>query len=325
MTNTPPNKQPDLQDIDDGDSTNATQHVRKRDKVREFLRIPKSKTKDLRNKASDQSLDAGGIPQATSLPFLTSQALGPIIVSSQAKIYSAVDSGSNDAFSDDNISTSSNVPTEKPLPRRPPSTQVNLLDVFTENLAKPTLKTDLPTLLDRIEKTEQLVYCSTLLVQASSLKITANAGEGATNTTTNTIALKVTPTLTDKDLKWLAEMDKNPMEKAHIRWLAVRMVEEFIQDPDKDSFKIAEIVALGPILGREPYRKLLSSIIGGFEDARILDTNLLQGLVQLVQSASPGFLASDDLVKIFSLLRTCLHGTHQQSTEHSLHLALAVS
>ncbi|KAG0376156.1 hypothetical protein BGX24_008190 [Mortierella sp. AD032] len=50
MTNIPPSEQHDLRDIDDGDSTNTTQRVRKRDKMREFLGIPKSKTKSIKNK-----------------------------------------------------------------------------------------------------------------------------------------------------------------------------------------------------------------------------------------------------------------------------------
>ncbi|KAG0298172.1 hypothetical protein BGZ96_001717 [Linnemannia gamsii] len=73
------------------------------------------------------------------------------------------------------------------------------------------------------------------------------------------------------------------------------MVEEFVQDATKDSTKIAKIAALGP------------------------------GLVQLVQSSSPGYLDADDLIKILRILRIRLEGTHGQSSEHSFHLTLAVS
>ncbi|KAG0283173.1 hypothetical protein BGZ97_008639 [Linnemannia gamsii] len=133
------------------------------------------------------------------------------------------------------------------------------------------------------------------------------------------------PTLTDEELNWLAEMDQNPTKKAHIRWLAIRIVEEFIQDPNKDSVKIAEVVALAPVLDREPYRKLPISFIREFINALILDADLLQGIVQVVQPASPEFLESDDPVKIFSVLRIRLGGTHQPSLGHSFHLTLAVS
>ncbi|KAG0248317.1 hypothetical protein BGZ95_008110, partial [Linnemannia exigua] len=76
---------------------------------------------------------------------------------------------------------------------------------------------------------------------------------------------------------------------------------------------------------KETYRKLLSSLIKDFDDAHILDSNLLQGLVEFVQSASSDYIVSDDLVKILSILRVRLQGTHQQSSEHSYHLTLAVS
>ncbi|KAG0255384.1 hypothetical protein BGZ95_005777, partial [Linnemannia exigua] len=335
MTNTLPSKQPSLHVIDDGDCTNTTQHVRKRDKVLRFLRITKSNTKDFKNMASNQSLNVGSSPQPTGLHLVAFQTTGPPISASQASIQTMVDfqatrqpivpSQPKHANSDDTRSFSSGVTVDNTLLKPPrPTEPKRLLVVFTENLNKPTPRTDLPALLHRIEETAQLVYCNTLLVLASSLLTTTDAGEGAINTTTST-ALEMKPALTDKEQEWLAEMDKNPMQKAHIRWLATRMVEEFVQDTLLDSTKIAEIVALGSALDRETYRKLLSFIIGEFEDARILDVNLLQGLVQLIQSASPGFLVSDDLVKIFSVLRIRLQGTHQQTSEHSFYLTLAVS
>ncbi|KAG0363531.1 hypothetical protein BGX24_004878, partial [Mortierella sp. AD032] len=321
MSNTPPSKQLALHDIDVDDSTNATQRVGKRDKEHEFLGVPKSNIKKLKSKAFNQSLKTG----RTNLPTLASQAMEPPIVAPQATNQAIVISHSKDAYSDDNKSTSSNVSADKMLPILLPSTgSKRLLDVFTDNLPKPALRTDLTTLLDRIEKIEQLVYYNTLLVQTSSLMTTAGAGEGVMNTTT-TIALQMKSPLTDNELKWLDEMDKNPMKKTYIRWLTTCMVVEFIQDPNKESLKIAEVVALGPVLDRESYRKLLSSIIGGFEDAQILDIDLLQGLVQLLQTASPGFLVSDDLAKIVGVLRIRLQGTQQQSPKHSFHLTLAVS
>ncbi|KAG9066441.1 hypothetical protein KI688_001667 [Linnemannia hyalina] len=102
-----------------------------------------------------------------------------------------------------------------------------------------------------------------------------------------------------------------------------KMVELFIAKTTKNSTKVAETVTLGPVLQREPYRKLLSGFIRDFDEVRILDVNLLQGLVQLVQSASPGFLISDNLVKVLSVLRTHLEGTHQHSSENLCHLTLA--
>ncbi|OAQ35014.1 hypothetical protein K457DRAFT_645003 [Linnemannia elongata AG-77] len=124
---------------------------------------------------------------------------------------------------------------------------------------------------------------------------------------------------------WLTEIKEDTMRQDRIKWLVVEMVEAFIKDNTKTFTKIAEIVTLGPVMEREPYRKLLSSFIHDLDNSRILDINLLQGLAQLIQSASPGFLVSDDLINVLSFLRTRLEGTHQYSSEHLCHLTLAVS
>ncbi|KAK3829740.1 MAG: hypothetical protein J3R72DRAFT_262267 [Linnemannia gamsii] len=205
----------------------------------------------------------------------------------------------------------------------PPSTIVQTRKrIFTEDISRPGIRAVIPRFQDRIEKTEQLVYCNILLLQHSSSQSTPSTSEKLTPTIGND---QQGLDLIKAEREWLVEMDKDPMEQEQLRWLVTRMVEEYVLDSIKDSIKIAEVVALGPVLDREHYRKLLSSIIGGFEDARILDIELLQGLVQLVQANSTGYLLSDDLVKILRILRIRLEGTHQQTTQHSFHLTLAVS
>ncbi|KAF9271769.1 hypothetical protein BGZ88_005641, partial [Linnemannia elongata] len=186
---------------------------------------------------------------------------------------------------------------------------VHPLNAFFENISKPTIKTELPRPQQRIERTDQLVYCCSLLLQ-KSLPLSSAEQE---------------PTLDKAELAWLEEMKNDPMEQDRLFWLAARMVNKFVQDAMKDSTEIAEIVALGPILQKEPYRKLLSSFIKELDDSQLLDVDLLQSLVQLVQSATPGYLLSDDLVKILSILRICLHDTHQQSSEYPYHLTLAIT
>ncbi|KAG9062359.1 hypothetical protein KI688_005274 [Linnemannia hyalina] len=186
---------------------------------------------------------------------------------------------------------------------------VHIINVFLENVSKPTLKTDLPRPQQRIERTEQLIYCNTLLLQ-DSLPLSS---------------FEQDPTLDKAEVAWLVEIKNDPIEQDRLQWLANRMVEKFIQEGIKDSTKIAEIVALGPIFQQEPYRKLLSSLIKELDDSLLLNVDLLQGLVQLVQSSSPGYLVSDDLIKILGLLRIRLQGTHQQSTEHPYYLTLAIS
>ncbi|KAF9117676.1 hypothetical protein BGW39_001901 [Mortierella sp. 14UC] len=101
-------------------------------------------------------------------------------------------------------------------------------------------------------------------------------------------------------------------------------LDTFVSDTIKDSVEIAEIVALGPVLQKELYRKLRSSLVKDFDEARILDFSLLQGLVELVLTTFYDFLVSDDLIKIPSILRTRLQGTRRQSTEHPYHLSLHI-
>ncbi|KAG0285747.1 hypothetical protein BGZ96_010044 [Linnemannia gamsii] len=183
---------------------------------------------------------------------------------------------------------------DKPLEVMP-AEEYLLTNIFPENVGKPTLRTDLPHPQQRIERSGQSLYCNTLLLQSSSTLL-STAEE---------------PILNQTEQKWLAETKEDPMEQDRLQWLVTRMVEVFIKDTNKDSPKIAEIVALGPVLSKESYRKLLSSLISDFDDSRILGVDFLQGVVQLVQDASPRFLVSDDLVRILSVLRIRLQTTYQ--------------
>ncbi|KAK3811469.1 MAG: hypothetical protein JOS17DRAFT_779884 [Linnemannia elongata] len=139
MTNTTPNQQLSLQNIDDDDSINSTEHVRKGNKLLDFSGIPKSETKRLKNKATDQSSSAVRTPRATGPQLVPFLATGPPIVASSNRIGNS-------------------------MPTRPPATIQELSIVFLENLPKPATETALPVLSERIEKTAQLVYCNTLLL-----------------------------------------------------------------------------------------------------------------------------------------------------------------
>ncbi|KAF9113432.1 hypothetical protein BGW39_003756, partial [Mortierella sp. 14UC] len=132
MTNTPPKQQPGLQDFDDGDSINSTYHVRKRDKFRQFLGIPTSTNKELKNKASNHSLNAGRTPQAIGPSLLASFAAGPPSVTSQPK----------GTHSDNDKVISSGAPADKPLPTPPPALEAKETSaIFLENVSKPSMTT----------------------------------------------------------------------------------------------------------------------------------------------------------------------------------------
>ncbi|KAG9067027.1 hypothetical protein KI688_012939 [Linnemannia hyalina] len=270
------------------ESANTAPPLRKRDKSIDFLGIPRSLSK-VKAKRPTRSWKFRTRSRQSAKPSIASQV--------------------------DNLQ-------DKPLSQAPDEDWLHSV-IFPENVAKPTVKTALPGLQDRIERTDQLLYCSMLLRQDSVISSSSDAGEKkATDDPANA---PQAPTLNKAEQTWLTEVKGDPIRQDRMQWLVTKMVERFIADATKDSTKVAEIVALGPVLQREPYRKLLSAFIRDFDDSRILDVNLLQGLVQLVQSASPGYLVSDDLVKVLSLLRTHLEDTHQHSSEHLCHLTLAVS
>ncbi|KAG0318080.1 hypothetical protein BGZ97_004367 [Linnemannia gamsii] len=187
------------------------------------------------------------------------------------------------------------------------------VNIFSQNQNAPAVCVSLPIFGTRIETTLQLALCIGLLPKDSD---TVNKNdEPPKDTFTNDAAL----------LAWVKAAEQDPTEQERIRSLGARMVDEFAKDTSKDSIEIAEMVVLGPVLDKETYRRLLQSTIAAFDQSVLLKVDLLQGLVQLVQSAPAGSLVSDDLVKILSVLRIRLQGTHQQSLEHSFHLTLAVS
>ncbi|KAG0272577.1 hypothetical protein BGZ95_011672, partial [Linnemannia exigua] len=116
----------------------------------------------------------------------------------------------------------------------------------------------------------------------------------------------------------------NPVEQDYFYWIIEKLVRAFIEDDFKDSTAITEIVLLGPILSPEMYRSLLSCFIGQFEQTKLLDATLLQGLVQLIECAFVGELMDDDLVRIATVLFKELSLTHNGTSDHVLLLTLAL-
>ncbi|KAF9147881.1 hypothetical protein BG015_010415 [Linnemannia schmuckeri] len=187
------------------------------------------------------------------------------------------------------------------------------LDVFPQNVNKPAVFIALPTFGDRIDNTPQLALCIGLLTRV----------DGATGQQEDPTQAFISDT--GAQHAWVKAIKQDPTEQDRLRWLGARMVDEFAKDASKDSTEIKEMVLLGPVLENEHYRRLLSCTITAFEQAVLLDVVLLQGLVQLVQTAPSGSLLPDDLVRILRILRVRLQDTHQQSSIHPFYLTLAVS
>ncbi|KAG0064043.1 hypothetical protein BGZ89_009415, partial [Linnemannia elongata] len=163
--------------------------------------------------------------------------------------------------------------------------------VFSQNVDAPVVFITLPEFGSRIDTTPQLALCIGLLANGSDL---INQAEHSPQDLSSGTAAQ---------LAWIKSMKQDPLEQERLRWLGARMVDEFAKDASKDSIEIAEMVLVGPVLDREHYRRLLTCTITAFDQAMLLDVDLLQGLVQLVQSAPSESLLPDDLVKILRVLR----------------------
>lgn len=207
------------------------------------------------------------------------------------------------------ISTATSVSTTV-FPSSSPTVSQPWLHAFPTNVSQPSLHVTLPPPGSRLETTSQLAYCNNLLrIHLSSSLATVN-------------------TLASLDPSQQASVDiilNSEEEQGRIRELTIMVIEEFASDALKTSDKIFEVTLLGPYLDQEYHRKLLNCFIAEFETARLLDIDLLQGLVRLVECARTDYLLPDDLVRILVVLRTRLQETHQQSAKHPFYLALALS
>ncbi|KAG0041823.1 hypothetical protein BGZ90_009643, partial [Linnemannia elongata] len=196
-----PSNQPGPQDAIDAGKANDTQRVRKRDVIRGILGFSKSKTEEVDTAAINQGVDL----QARL------RVVGPPTTSSVSDIHSIADNP-----------VTSSPPLDKPLPA--PVETKKTPNIFLENLSAPMMKTELPAIQDRIEVTQQLAYCTALLLRGSSSPI-ATAAQFDKQACDPIVALQNIPNLDKKELDWLAEMDKNPPAKERILWLGTRMVD----------------------------------------------------------------------------------------------------
>ncbi|KAF8930486.1 hypothetical protein BGZ58_008204 [Dissophora ornata] len=196
-------------------------------------------------------------------------------------------------------------------------------DYFPKNVPKPAVRSVVPVKLDdRIDSTSQLVFCISLLPKDPFTSTSAENDGSVPDVASE--GLQDVP-LNEAERDWLDAIKQDPEEQEHLRWMVSKLVAEFVKHPTKNSKAIAEAVILGPVLNRADYRTLLLCFIEKFEDTPLLDVEALQGIVQLVQCASPLYLENDDLLKILKILGGRLQGTHKPSTNHMYHLILAIS
>ena len=203
-------------------------------------------------------------------------------------------------------------------------------DIFFENFTPSVVNTaPLPTIGSRIEDTSQLVLCASLVASPTLTSSPSSSPlPSPPSSSSSTPFMFPEPSRserTNSQREWIRRMDSRPFEVVHLHQQTYRMVDIFISKPTKDFASIQEVVILGPILDKKHFQSLLRCFMGEFDKNGILDTELLQGLVQLVQDAPSGFLQSDDMIQILRIIRQRLEDPAQQSYENSSHLVMAAS
>jgi hypothetical protein len=124
---------------------------------------------------------------------------------------------------------------------------------------------------------------------------------------------------------WLLLTIDEQEERDRLKMLAKDVIRAFKRDEFKDAKSVTEVMYLAPVLKNDDFRHLLKEFYSGIDQSGLLDVHQLEGLAHLIQGANSGYLDSDDLVKVLSLLSARLQGTHQQSTNHVYQLTVAVS
>ncbi|KAF9335012.1 hypothetical protein BGZ91_010636, partial [Linnemannia elongata] len=194
--------------------------------------------------------------------------------------------------------------------------------IFLNNVAKPVLRSSLPELAFIFKSTRQLAFGLSLLTQEPTLSSSLIATQGKTQGLV----------LTKDERAWVAKMRMSTEELDRLRWLAAQVATQFLKRQHKAAGSIEEVMLLGAVLERKEYRGVLSALIGQLEREKLMDVDLLQALVQFLQSAPPKHLVDDDFVRILRVLRGRLENTHKASndkkqprSDHVYHLSTAIA
>ncbi|GJJ70075.1 hypothetical protein EMPS_02424 [Entomortierella parvispora] len=178
--------------------------------------------------------------------------------------------------------------------------------IFTKDCPPSTAPGKLPKANERLENTRQLANGLGLL-QASTLS------------EDNLDSL--VPWAHD----WLKVTKQDEYEQERLETLAKDMVRALVRDELKNQEVIAEVLCLAPVLKKDEFHSLLDLFVNEIEHSTLLDIPALEGLAQLIQGASPGYIDADDLVQILGLLNLRLQKTFQKSAHHVYRLTLTVS
>ncbi|KAK3809441.1 MAG: WD40-repeat-containing domain protein [Benniella sp.] len=174
--------------------------------------------------------------------------------------------------------------------------------IFARDEHPPVIEYHLPGSDERLTNTQQLAYCLYLLKSDRSSK----------------------DMLDPATRRWLSSIEKDEDEQDRLKTMATEVIKAFKRDELKDAKTVAEVVSLAPALDKDSFQALLSLFYSEIDHSGFLKLHLLEGLVQLIQSADQSHLNDNDLYKILELL-TRLKDTHQQSWDHMRQLTLAIT
>ncbi|KAF9360137.1 hypothetical protein BGX34_007929 [Mortierella sp. NVP85] len=124
---------------------------------------------------------------------------------------------------------------------------------------------------------------------------------------------------------WLKTVENDVGEQERLKMLATEVIRGFVDDEIKDGKAVTEVMCLAPVLDQQTFRFLLSQLYSAVEQSDLLNIHHLQGFADLIHGADPGYLDSDDLIKILELLSIRLKGTHHQSSLYIYQLTLVIS
>jgi hypothetical protein len=177
-----------------------------------------------------------------------------------------------------------------------------ILPLFSQKADCAPFVCHLPVPGEQLKTTRQLAYCLALLQDS------------------------VDETRLDPDtLKWRRNTLKNSNETIRMEAITCQAVTGFIEDREKNTTVVNEVVHLAQVLDKETSRSLLMSLVDTIRNSTLLHLHGMEGLARVIQEATPRSIDSDDLVIILQVLYTRLRTTHSPSITYLCHLLFAVS
>ncbi|KAF9433614.1 hypothetical protein BGZ76_009208 [Entomortierella beljakovae] len=123
--------------------------------------------------------------------------------------------------------------------------------------------------------------------------------------------------------KWRISVPEH--EKKRLQRMVSNLIQKFMNNKFMTIGTISEVTVLATVLNEGDYKRLLGSFIDKIRDLSLFDTELMDGLLQLIWNAPPGYFVANDLVQILDVLKPRLETTHTLTELYMCSLATAIS